>query len=41
VTSLDLVRLLTGNGVGPKTEAATAFEPIRIESHARRPLCAV
>jgi CBS domain-containing protein len=41
VTSLDLVRLLAGDGVGVKTAAAGGLEPLRIESHARRPLRAV
>jgi CBS domain-containing protein len=41
VTSLDLVRLLAEDGVGPETSVARPNEPIRIESHARRPLCTV
>jgi CBS domain-containing protein len=41
VTSLDLVRLLAEDGAASRTAAAKSTEPIRIESHARRPLCTV
>ena len=41
VTSLDLVRLLAEDGAGRDTAAASLAGPLRIDSRARRTLCAV